>query len=99
MPEHLQSVLFSAPAVAEGGREGQGRSLDGRLIADLSVPESMGGSPEPGTNPEELFAAGYTACCLYSYATPGNIDVELSVGGVLLPSRHSGPAAGRGEPA
>jgi osmotically inducible protein OsmC len=62
MPEHLQSVLYSATAVVEGGREGRARSLDGRLVVDLSVPEPTGGSAEPGTNPEDLFAAGYAAC-------------------------------------
>ena len=62
MPEHLQSVLCSATAVVDGGREGHGRSLDARFVVDLSVPDSAGGSAEPGTNPEELFAAGYLAC-------------------------------------
>ena len=61
MPEHLQSVLYSATAVVEGGREGRARSLDGRLVVDLPVPEPTGGSAEPGTNPDELFAAGYPA--------------------------------------
>jgi lipoyl-dependent peroxiredoxin len=62
MPEHLQSVLFSATAVVEGGREGRARSLGGRPVVDLPVPEPTGGSAEPGTHPEELFAAGYAAC-------------------------------------
>ena len=62
MPEHLQSVLYSATAVVEGGREGHGRSLDGRLVVDLSVPDSIAGSAEPGTNPGQLFAVGYAAC-------------------------------------
>ena len=62
MPEHLQSVLYSATAVVDGGREGHGRSLDARFVVDLSVPDSMGGSAEPGTHPEELFAVGYAAC-------------------------------------
>jgi organic hydroperoxide reductase OsmC/OhrA len=101
MPEHLQDVLSTAMAVVEGGREDHGRSLDGRLDADLSAPESMGGSGGPGTNPEELFAVGYAACFqspLLSVATGrrrdasgsritrGDIDVELSVNGVLLPT-------------
>jgi osmotically inducible protein OsmC len=62
MPEHLQSVLHSPAAVVAGGREGRARSPGGRLVVDLSVPEPTGGSAEPGTNPEELFAAGYPAC-------------------------------------
>ena len=62
MPEHLQSVRYSAAAVVRGGREGRARSPDGRLVVDLPVPQSMGGSAEPGTNPEELFAVGYAPC-------------------------------------
>ena len=62
MPGHLQKILYTAEAVAEGGREGRARSMDGRLVVDLAVPEAMGGSGEPGTNPEQLFAVGYAAC-------------------------------------
>jgi lipoyl-dependent peroxiredoxin len=74
MPEHLQSVLSSATAVVEGGREGRARSLDGRLVVELSVPEPTGGSAEPDTNPEEVFAVGYAACfpsALLSVAAAG----------------------------
>jgi hypothetical protein len=39
MPGHLQRFLYTAKAVVDGGREGCGRSLDGRLVVDLSVPE------------------------------------------------------------
>ena len=45
-----------------GGREGASRSSDGRLDIKLSVPKEMGGKGEPGTNPEQLFAAGWSAC-------------------------------------
>jgi organic hydroperoxide reductase OsmC/OhrA len=79
MPEHLQGVLCTAVAVVEGGREGHGRSLDVRLDADLSAPESMGGSGGPGTNPEELFAVGYAACFqspLLSVATGRRLDTS-----------------------
>lgn len=61
MPEQLQKTLYTAEAAVEGGREGHGRSSDGRLDVDLSVPEAMGGSGGPGTNPEQLFAVGYAA--------------------------------------
>ena len=46
----------------EGGRAGHGRTADGRLDLQLSVPEDMGGQGGPGTNPEQLFAVGYAAC-------------------------------------
>src|SRR5260370_8225345 len=57
-----QKVLYTAEAVVEGGRQGHGRTTDGRLEVDLSVPEEMSGPGGPGTNPEELFAVGYAAC-------------------------------------
>jgi Ohr subfamily peroxiredoxin len=55
-------VLYTAEATAVGGRSGHARSSDGRLDVDLSVPEEMQGDGGPGTNPEQLFAAGYAAC-------------------------------------
>jgi lipoyl-dependent peroxiredoxin len=62
MPAHVKDVLYTAEAVVEGGREGHGRTSDGRLVVDLSVPASMSGDDGPGTNPEQLFAVGYAAC-------------------------------------
>jgi len=55
-------ILYSAEAVVEGGRQGHGRTTDGRLDVDLSVPVDMDGPGGPGTNPEQLFAVGYAAC-------------------------------------
>jgi lipoyl-dependent peroxiredoxin len=54
----LEKVLYTAKAHTTGGREGASRTDDGRLDIKLSPP-GMGGS---GTNPEQLFAAGYSAC-------------------------------------
>jgi lipoyl-dependent peroxiredoxin len=62
MAVQLQKVLYTAEAVVEGGRQGHGRTTDGRLVVDLSVPEEMSGDGGPGTNPEQLFAVGYAAC-------------------------------------
>ena len=45
-----------------GGRNGSSASEDGRLSVALSIPKEMGGDGGPGTNPEQLFAAGYAAC-------------------------------------
>jgi lipoyl-dependent peroxiredoxin len=81
MAEYLQKTLYTAEAVVEGGREGHGRSLDGRLDVKLSVPESMGGGGGPGTNPEELFAVGYAACfqsALLSVANGRRLDASGS---------------------
>jgi lipoyl-dependent peroxiredoxin len=55
-------TLYTAEAIVEGGRQGHGRTSDGRLEVDLSVPEDMGGRGGDGTNPEQLFAVGYAAC-------------------------------------
>ena len=62
MADALQKVLYTAAAVVEGGRQGHGRTSDGRLEVDLSVPAEMSGDGGPGTNPEQLFAVGYAAC-------------------------------------
>jgi Ohr subfamily peroxiredoxin len=55
-------ILYTTEAVVEGGRAGHGRTPDGRLAVQLSVPKELGGEGGPGTNPEELFAVGYAAC-------------------------------------
>ncbi len=56
-------TLYTATATAtDGGRDGHTRSDDGKVDFDLSTPEQMGGSGGDGTNPEQLFAAGYAAC-------------------------------------
>jgi lipoyl-dependent peroxiredoxin len=55
--------LFTATAIATGGRNGHTESSDAMIKADLSVPQAMGGPGRPGTaTPEHLFAAGYAAC-------------------------------------
>ncbi|HZR53423.1 MAG TPA: organic hydroperoxide resistance protein [Streptosporangiaceae bacterium] len=55
-------VLYTAEATSTGdGRNGHVKSSDGRLDFDLAMPPEMGGNGE-GTNPEQLFAAGYSAC-------------------------------------
>jgi Ohr subfamily peroxiredoxin len=54
--------LYTAQATAHGGRQGYVESSDGVLDLDLSMPEAMGGPGGDGTNPEQLFAAGYSAC-------------------------------------
>ncbi|MBA2392507.1 MAG: organic hydroperoxide resistance protein, partial [Ktedonobacteraceae bacterium] len=51
-------VLYTAEGTVHGGRDGEARSSDGKLVVKLSPPKEMGGSGE-GTNPEQLFAIGY----------------------------------------
>ncbi|MGO4615030.1 organic hydroperoxide resistance protein [Nocardia sp. 2YAB30] len=55
-------ILYTAEALATGdGRNGHARTTDGKVDVDLSAPKELGGNGE-GTNPEQLFAAGYAAC-------------------------------------
>lgn len=60
----LEKVLYTATATATGGREGRAASSDNALDVRLSTPRELGGGGGPGTNPEQLFAAGYSACFL-----------------------------------
>ncbi|GAB3440449.1 organic hydroperoxide resistance protein [Streptomonospora sediminis] len=75
-------VMYTAEAQVEGeGRNGAGRSGDGRLDVDLSVPKGLGGDDGPGTNPEQLFAVGYAACfhgALKKVARESNDSVDGS---------------------
>lgn len=57
-------VLYKAQATATGGRDGRARSSDGVVDISLSIPRELGGPGGAGTNPEQLFAAGYSACFL-----------------------------------
>ncbi|UTH75882.1 organic hydroperoxide resistance protein [Chromobacterium sp. IIBBL 290-4] len=58
----LQKTLYTAQATATGGRDGHAESSDGALKVKLSTPKALGGLGGEGTNPEQLFAAGYSAC-------------------------------------
>jgi lipoyl-dependent peroxiredoxin len=55
-------ALYTGIATVHGGREGHARSSDGILDVDLRMPKELGGPGGAGTNPEQLFAAGYAAC-------------------------------------
>jgi osmotically inducible protein OsmC len=59
----LEKVLYTAHATSTGGRDGRSRTDDGKLEVKLAPPKEMGGNGD-GTNPEQLFAAGYSACFL-----------------------------------
>lgn len=60
----LEKVLYRARANATGGRDGRVTSSDKALDVKLTTPKELGGSGGEGTNPEQLFAAGYSACFL-----------------------------------
>ncbi len=58
----LDKVIYTATATATGGRTGTAQSSDDALSVNLSTPRELGGGGGPGTNPEQMFAAGYSAC-------------------------------------
>lgn len=97
-------TLYTAVATAEGGRQGHVESDDGALKADLTMPKAMGGPGGQGTNPEQLFAAGYSACFLSAMqfvagqqkldASGATVEGHVSIGpneagpGFMLAVRH-----------
>ncbi|CAG9179008.1 organic hydroperoxide resistance protein [Cupriavidus respiraculi] len=60
----IEKVLYRAQAQATGGRDGRAVSSDNVLDVKLATPKELGGAGGAGTNPEQLFAAGYSACFL-----------------------------------
>ncbi|MFG3657192.1 organic hydroperoxide resistance protein [Streptomyces sp. NPDC047706] len=71
-------VLYTAVATSTHGREGRSVSSDGRLDLQMAVPTEMGGNGQ-GTNPEQLFAAGYSACFAGALGVVGRMaKVDLS---------------------
>jgi len=60
----LEKILYTGTATSTGGREGRSSTSDGKLDFALSTPRELGGPGGDGTNPEQLFAAGYSACFL-----------------------------------
>ena len=70
----LEKVLYTAKTHTTGGRDGKSRTEDGRLDIQLSSP----GSARPGTNPEQLFAAGWSACFIGAMGlAAGKLKVAL----------------------
>ncbi len=91
----LDKVLYRAQATAQGGREGTARSTDGVLDVKLTTPKELGGNGAHGTNPEQLFAAGYSACFLGAMkfvaardkiSLPADVNVHGDVGIGPLPT-------------
>ena len=76
----IEKVLYRAEATSTGGREGSSRSSDGILDVKLTTPKELGGNGLPGTNPEQLFAAGYSACFL------GALKFVAGAAKVVLPA-------------
>jgi len=90
MATSLDKVIYTARAHTTGGREGASRTDDGLLDIKLTPPKAMGGAGT-ATNPEQLFAAGYSACfmgalkhvaSMKKIAVPADasIDAEVDIG-------------------
>jgi len=65
------NVLYKTRATSTGGRDGQSRVEDGKLSFTLATPKELGGAGGEGTNPEQLFAAGYSACFIGAMKVAG----------------------------
>ncbi len=74
------NVLYTTQATATGGRDGHARTADGAFDVNLSTPKELGGAGGAGNNPEQLFAAGYSACFL------GAMKFVASQGGPKVPT-------------
>lgn len=66
-------ILYTAHATATGGRDGRATSSDQALDVALSTPKQLGGAGGEGSNPEQLFAAGYAACFLSAMKMVGGM--------------------------
>ncbi|HEX9391826.1 MAG TPA: organic hydroperoxide resistance protein [Usitatibacteraceae bacterium] len=84
-----EKILYTAHAAATGGRDGQIVSSDQVLQAKLTTPKELGGAGAVGTNPEQLFAAGYSACFIGAMkfvagkekvTLPADLKIDGSVG-------------------
>ncbi|MBC3878476.1 organic hydroperoxide resistance protein [Undibacterium sp. FT79W] len=82
-------VLYTASATSTGGRDGRSVSSDNQLDVKLTTPKELGGAGGAGTNPEQLFAAGYSACFIGALkfvaaasktALPADLSIKADVG-------------------
>ncbi|MGA4109780.1 organic hydroperoxide resistance protein [Ralstonia nicotianae] len=91
----IETILYRAHVNATGGRDGRAATDDGRLDVRLATPRELGGAGGEGTNPEQLFAAGYSACFLGAMKfvaardklrLPADTSVQGSVGIGAIPN-------------
>ena len=84
-----EKILYTAHATSTGGREGTSKSDDGVLDLKLTTPKGLGGNGAVGINPEQLFAAGYSACFIgamkhvageQKIALPADLSITSDVG-------------------
>lgn len=88
-------AIYTTSVAVSGGRTGRVRTDDGRIDLAVSMPKAMGGDDGPGTNPEQLFAAGYGACFLSALkGTIGRAGAKVgepSVNAVVSLTRNAVP--------
>ena len=95
MVNKLDKVLYTAHATSTGGRDGKSVAADGHLDVKLDPPKEMGGKGE-GTNPESLFAAGYSACFIGAMkAVAGRQKLALPAEVSIKSDVSIGPMAGK----
>lgn len=91
----IAKVLYRATATATGGRDGRAVVPESQLELKLTTPRELGGAGGDGTNPEQLFAAGYSACFLGAMkfvaarekvAIPADVSVNGNVGIGAIPT-------------
>jgi len=84
----IDKALYTAHATSTGGRTGSTESSDGKIKLQLSTPKELGGDSGPGTNPEQLFASGYSACFIgamkavaakQKIALPADVSIKADV--------------------
>ena len=90
----IEKAVYTAHATSTGGRTGSTESSDSRIKLNLSTPKELGGDGGAGTNPEQLFAAGYSACFIgalkavaarQKIALPAEVSIksEVSIGAMV----------------
>ena len=93
-----ETILYTAHATSTGGREGSTKSDNGALEVKLTTPKELGGNGAFGTNPEQLFASGYSACFLgalkhvagsQKIALPADTSISADVGIGPIPTGFS----------
>jgi Ohr subfamily peroxiredoxin len=92
----IDKALYTATATSTGGRSGTTKSSDGAIALTLSTPKELGGAGGPGTNPEQLFAAGYSACFIGAMkAVAGRQKIALPAEVSITSSVSIGPMTGK----
>ena len=90
-------ILYTTQATSTGGRVGSSKSSDGNLAVTLTSPKELGGDGAAGTNPEQLFAAGYSACFLGALKfVAGQAKVKIPAETTVTATVGLGPREGGG---